>query len=173
MAAYKGKPRKRRSGIIAVRLDSALALATLTNATALTTALSPSENVEGNSLYCISADLLLSLDSMTPGEGPIIVGCNHDSYSVTQIKEFLESDALDFTNKLEIERSRRQIREWGVFAVAVSGEVLNDGKPLRVRIRFPVELGHSPNIFAFNKSGATLTTGGRLGWSGKMYVRRM
>ncbi len=167
---HKGK---RRSGVIAVEVDGSLALSTLASETVLASNISPSESVEGNTLYAISADLLISLRNMTAGEGPIIVGCAHDDYSVTEIQEALQADNLDFTNKIEQEQGRRQVRRWGQFAVISSQEVLNDGKPLRVYIRIPMELGHQIKIWAWNKSGAVLTTGGVLTWSGKLFVRRM
>jgi len=150
-----------------------MALGTLADATVVAADLSPSESVEGNTLFAISADLLIAIHGMTAGQGPIIVGCSHDDYSVTEIKEALEADNLDFTNKTEGERARRQVREWGQFAVVSTDEVLNDGKPLRVFIRIPMELGHQVKIWAFNKSDAPLTTGGLLDWTGKLFVRRM
>ncbi len=172
MAKHK-RLRSFKSRVIAVQVDGGLALSTLGSETVLAADISPSESVEGNTLFAISADLLLSLKNMTAGEGPIIVGCAHDDYSVVEIKEALEADNLDFTNKIEAERSRRQVRRWGQFSVLGAQEVLNDGRPLRVFIRVPLELGHNLKIFAYNKSGAPLTTGGALTWTGKLFVRRM
>lgn len=166
-------PKKGRKGrITAVRAHGELALSTLGDNATLGANMFASA-VEGSDIYLISGDILLNMKGMAGSEGPILVGCAHDDYTDAEVTENLQADHLDFSDKIEMEKARRVVREWGQFSALDTDEVLNDGKPLRVRFRFRSEEGHNVKIWAHNFSGATLTTGAVLGWSGKVYVRKL
>ncbi len=108
----------------------------------------------------------------TASEGPIMVGYAHNDYSVTEIKEALEAEAAMATgDKVANEQANRLVRLVGTFQGALTDEVLNDGKPIRTRLNWAIPLGGNVAVFAYNRSGATLTTGSVIVNSGKARIR--
>ncbi len=124
------------------------------------------------SFRLLSYNTMWGLRGQTPGEGPIVVGYAHDDYSVTEIKEALEAEATMTTaNKVAGEQANRLVRKVGTFPGADEDEVLNDGKPIRTRLNWAIPLGSNISVFAWNRSGATLTTGAVLSCQGDARVR--
>ncbi len=164
--------KKRRGRVIAVRVHVEFALSTLADNTVLSTNLFQ-DSVEGNTLYMISADLVITARGITAGEGPILIGCSDDDYSVTEIKECIEADNLDLSDQIQMERARRKVRIWGQTAGAATDEVLNNGNIKRYRMRIMSQLGHNLSLWAMNLSGGTLTTGQVLVVTGTAYLRRI
>ncbi len=163
------KSRRRRSRLIVAPLQGSMALGTLGEGIVIS---SPIENSTlDRELFVISGDVQPVLVGATAQEGPIYVGVAHGDLSVTEIKEALEADALDQGDQIAQERARRKVRQFGVFMVLLPNSELNDGLPVRVKIKFVVEAGNVLNIFCYNRSGSQLTTGAILKWTGKLYCK--
>ncbi len=152
-----------------VRYTPSLALSTLGSATALTSAIYG--NADG--VYRImSLSSVWALRGHTGGEGPLHVGYAHGDYTVTEIKEFMESaSAISIGNKILNEQANRQIRHVGTFNGLLTEEVLNDGKPIKTRLNWAIPIGVNLNMFLYNDSGAALTTGSIVDCTGKGWVK--
>ncbi len=119
-----------------------------------------------------SISTLWGMSGATAGEGPIIVGYAHSDYTVTEIKEALESNAsISIGLKVEQERANRLVRVVGTFANDGTEESLNDGKFIKTKLNWAMSIGKFINIFAYNDSGATLTTGQVVKTQGKLWVK--
>ncbi len=160
--------KKRRRGFFAVPVTTSVALSTLVNGIVIQTGLT---SAFGREAFLISADLLWTLQNATATEGPIQVGLSHNNYSVTEVKEMLDSSSLDTSDKITQEQQRRAVRRAGIFSVLGADEVLNDGMPLRTRIKFGVNDGDVLNMWVMNLSGGTLTTGATVRAIGTLYGR--
>lgn len=160
--------RKRNRNFTAIPVKMELALAALADNTVLTGDLL---GTLGRGLYVVSADLTWSLRDKTAGQGPINVGICHGDYSVTEVAEALSS-WTDPDDKIATEKARRLVRRVGVFSGNNSTEEsLNDGKPIRTKVKIAIGDGQSLKAFALNDSGAALTTGSILQCYGMIYGR--
>ncbi len=122
--------------------------------------------------FAVSMDGLWSLINATPGEGPIEVGVAHSDYSDAEIEEWIENQgSWGSSDLVGQEVAKRKIRSVGEFANNVTDEVLNDGKPIRTRLRFMLNAGATLKYWAYNRSGAALTTGGSVSLSGNIWLR--
>ncbi len=164
--AKKGRGRGR---FAVVRVEGDQTLAALANVTVAKAAIHDVSATRG--VWSISCDLTLSMKGITPGEGPLFVGVCHSDYSVTEVKECLEADSLDFGNKIEREQAKRLVRDAGVFMNITEDNTLNQGMPIRIKTGFFIEDGKSLDLWVFNKSGVALTTGSSVVALGKHYLR--
>ncbi len=124
-------------------------------------------------MWFISAELVWGLQGLTGGEGPITVGLAHNDYSAAEIEEFIESSASwDAGDKIAQERRRRKIRVVGIFDGLSANEVLNNGLPIKTYLGMSIEEGQTLSTFAYNQSGATLTTGAALRLNGGVNARQ-
>lgn len=123
--------------------------------------------------YFISADLTVAKRSGTAGEGPLHVYLAHSDYTAAEIQEFIDNaDGFGETDDLIAkEKSRRLIRYVGAFPGVDPDEVLNDGRPVRIRGRFRVGAGDAVNLAVYNTAGAQLTTGTIVTCRGRFYYR--
>lgn len=170
LMAKKRSRRSRRSNFVALNITrQGFALSTLGNVTALT------ENMIGNlteDLYCISMDVCVAWEGLTVGEGPILVGFAHGDLSVTEIKESLEAEPTGPDDIIAIERTRRPVRKIGIISPVAASGFLNDGKMIRVKMKFTIPDGKPINFFAYNMDqSAALTTGCILSYNGTLYGR--
>jgi len=155
-AMAKRRP-KRRFTLRPVRGSGQLTLSTLASATALTGTM---WGAADGAYRVMSVSRTWALRALTAGEGPIHVGYAHGDYTVTEIKEFIEnSAAISVGDKIAQEKANRLIRVIGSFNGLSTNEVLNDGKPMKTRLNWFIPIGTVLNQFAYNDSGATLTTG--------------
>jgi len=116
--------------------------------------------------------LTWSLRDLTPGEGPIFVGLAHGDYTAAEIEEWLEAtSAIQQGDKIAQEQSSRLCRRVGSFAGALAEETLNDGKPIRTKLNWMMATGQTLQMWAYNRSGATLTTGGSIVAEGTGFLR--
>ncbi len=110
----------------------------------------------------------------TLGEGPIIVGFAHSNYTVTEIKECLESSSsIAVGLKIEQEQSNRLVRIVGTFG-SKTDESLRNGLPVKTRLNWLIPAsgsGVEVNIFAYNDGGSALTTGTVIKFNGDMWVK--
>ncbi len=110
-------------------------------------------------------------------DGPVTVGFAHSDYSVTEIKEALESAlSISPSDKISAERARRLVRIVGQFTPQVQdatsgGMVLNDGKPISTRLNWPMSIGMQVNIFAYNNDNNALQTGAIVHAMGDLWVK--
>ncbi len=121
--------------------------------------------------YWLSVDLEWSIRDQTPGEGPIEVGIAHSDYTVTEILENLAVNLTGPGNKVGQEQQRRLIRRSGTFPGTVESEVLRDGTAIRTRAKFMLDGGEGPAFWALNRSGAALSGGAIVRFSGTMFGR--
>lgn len=151
-----------------IKVNATLALSTLANNTALA-----GDIIDLNDdIRVISSDLTWTLRDLTAGEGGIDVGLNADAYTVAQIAEALDASPSDRGDQVSLEHSRRKVRLVGTFDGQLANEVLNDGKKIRTRkLYWNFAADRDLQMFAMNRSGATLTTGSELKVSGVLYCQ--
>ncbi len=96
----------------------------------------------------------------TVGEGPVTVFAAHSDYSNTEIEEALEAvTSWDMGDLIAREQANRKVRVIGTFTLNDQGEeVLNDGKPMRVRLGWMLEAGDTVQFGLLATSG-NITTG--------------
>lgn len=160
--------RGRRGTIIAGKVLAGFDLLTLGNTAVKGETLT--DTVDSKA-FLISADLVWSLKG-TAGEGPIEVGVAHSDYSDTEIEEWIEANgSWNQGDKIQQERAKRKCRRVGIFALQDASEVLNDGKPIRTKCGWMLEEDQTLKVWAYNRSGATLTTGTVVKCDGTCYLR--
>ncbi len=165
------KPAKRRAfNLRGVQSSGSLALGTLGTVTAITSAALAAAD---GAYRIMSASLTWALEDFTAGEGPIVVGFAHGDYTVTEIKECIESGAsISIGDKIANERANRLVRRVGVFDGVAGAEKLNDGKPIKTRLNWAIPIGKTLSLFAYNDGIVTnLTTGALVRINGKFWVR--
>ncbi len=120
----------------------------------------------------ISTDLTAVLRDLSAGEGPIEFGLAAAAYTVAEIIEALDASPIQQYGT-EMERSKRSVRSYGKFEGAVDSQAsLNDGLPVRRKMFLRLFPGAaSPKVWAVNRSGAPLTTGGVVEVSGTHWGR--
>ncbi len=171
MAHRKGR-RRYNANFVVIRFQASLPLSTLASNTVLLTSLFGGQ-LNDRAVRLVSIDGYWAIRGATAGEGPIMVGVSHSDYSVAEIKECLVSNALDTGDMIAVEQSRRLVREAGQFGNLGTNEVLNDGRPKRTKVGITTPVGFDYSVWAWNKSGAVLTTGQVLEVSGKAYIIKL
>ncbi len=168
MAKRKGKAR-RRFNLRMVRTSAQLALGTLGNVTVINGAVFG--NADG-AYRIMSTNVLWTMKNLTAGEGPIHVGYAHGDYTVTEIKEAIESaSSISIGNMVEQERGQRRVRLVGSFSGEVGEEALNEGRKIRTKLNWLIPIGTNFNMFAYNDSGVNpLTTGAIVDHTGQCWV---
>ncbi len=150
-----------------VRLTAEETLGTLASDTALTQTLT---GTSANAYRAISVIASWGVVGLTDGDGPIHVGLAHSDYSVTEIKECIESQAsIDQGDKVANERADRLVRTLG--QCSFGQPQLNDGKPMKTRLNWLIGIGDSVNMFSWNEGTGSLTTGAFTSVSGDMWVK--
>ncbi len=156
LLARHGKSR-RRGRVIKGDVDEELPLATLGDNTLVSSDLA---NTVNEKTFILSFESTWSIQALTPGQGPIVVGIAHSDYTDGEIQEWVtNSGSWDEGNLVAQEQGRRKIRLVGTFSGEVADETLNDGKPIKTTCKFMLLQGQTLSVWAFNKSGAALTTG--------------
>ncbi len=164
--AKKGRSRRDRN-FVAIPFTQGITLSTLGDNTLLSAAIL----TFGEDFYCVSADLTFTARGMTSGEGPVHVGLSHGDLTDTEILEAVDASVTDPDDIIAKERSRRPVRKVGAFQMLSTDEVLNNGVPIRRKVMMSVGDGHSMDIWALNRAGQTLTTGGFIQCEGTLYGR--
>ncbi len=124
--------------------------------------------------FVISADLHFEIRDGTVGEGPLQVGLAHGDYTVTEIKECLDVDLSNPSDKIAVERSRRLVRRAGFFQqnLSAAGEQMpQNGEVKRYKLKWMINDGVSLDFWVHNQSGGALTGGGTVIVSGTLYGR--
>ena len=150
-----------------VRVTTEKALATLASDTALKQTLTGTSSSE---YRLVTAKIAWALVGLTAGEGPITVGFSHSDYTVLEIKECLESQSsISQGDKIATEQANRLVRVVGILSEANSS--LNDGRPIKTRLNWRVQIGQSVDIFIWNESTGALTTGAFVNVAGDIWVK--
>jgi len=172
MAKHGKRRGSSRYSLRRVNTTAGITLGALANQIVVTGALTGSAD---GAYRIISVSGVWSLKNAFAGEGPVTVGFAHSDYSVTEIKEALESGAsISIGLKVEQERTRRLVRVVGQFAgptIDAQDQTLNDGKPIKTRLNWFIPIGKAVNLFAYNDSGAVLQTNGIVDFTGPLWVK--
>lgn len=165
--------KRRRSGAVSMgRAMGTLALGTLADNTLIGTNFAEQNGTREK--YLISADIIATMKNHTGGEGPIAVGVAHGDYSDAEIEAWFENANTFSENDLVNQEVRkRKCRQVGVFSGLSTDEVLNDGKPIRVPLRFVWGDSQYLKLWAYNYSDGTLTTGSIVDMNAQIYYRRV
>lgn len=165
---------KRRKGAGSARgrfqvwpVDQAVALSTLGSDTVIKQVL---VNLTQD-VYLNSSDLIAYAEGMTAGEGPLLVGLCDNDLTVTEIAEALAAAPPSQSARIERERATRPVRTMGVIINPGTGLIgaVEDGKKLRVPIKWFQGAGADIAFFIQNKGAAALTTGSVAKVTGKLY----
>ncbi len=171
LAAKRTPKRRRRYNLRRVRISPGLALSTLAVGTVVKVGLTGASTI---AYRAISLSGRWSLDDLTAGEGPIVVGYAHSDYTIGEIKECIESaNSISPGLKIEQERSNRLVRSVGILGPEANS-VLNNGLPVKTRLNWKIPASSSGNevvMFAYNDGSALLTTGAFLRMNGNMWVQ--
>ncbi len=166
------RPRKnfRRKGFVAIPFSATLALSTTADGAVLS---GPLMAAFGEDIFVISVDIQFVIISLTAGQVPIMVGFAHGDLSDTEIAEALGAELTDPDDIIARERARRPVRRVGNLVGDVNAVdlFLNGGVPVRQSIKMSIGDGHTLNMWAQNRTGATLTTGAILKAEGTMFGR--
>ena len=168
MARKSRRRRGRRKGFVAIPFEVVHTLGSLADVTVGTF------DVLGTfarNIYLISADAVITMREHTPGEGPIVYGFAAGDLTSSEILEKLQAELTDPSDIIQMERSRRPVRQTGVFPGLSSEEALNDGRNTRTRLKFGITNGKTLDVWAYNRSGNALTTGTVINVLGTLYGR--
>ncbi len=141
------------------KLETVLPLGALVDAIAVIGG-TPIDSSRANGVRILDLWMAVSFTGHTVGEGPILYGLGRDLESVTLLKEALEADPQGFSDKDELEKTTRNVMVLGYLS-DIGSAVSNQWQGMR-KIKFPWKLipeGSDLQVWAFNRSGATLTTG--------------
>ncbi len=143
-------------------INHVLSLGTLAGRTLVGSALS---DTLGEVSTITSVVARYSLRSYTPADddGPILCGFAHADYTDAEIEEVLEVvDSWNRSNKIDLERSRRLVRQIGVFepnaADPLAPMALNDGKPIKTKINWTMQSGQTLRFWCYNLGTSALAT---------------
>ncbi len=125
----------------------------------------------GEDIFVMSADVLAMVRDLTGGETPLEFGVTHSDLSVAEVDEALTAEVTDPDDIIAKERARRPVRRIGLFNGVSTQQQFNDGNPKRVKIKFSIGNGFNLDFWIKNRSGAILTTGAIVEFSGTLFGR--
>ncbi len=148
-------------------MTPAQALGTLAGVTALTTGITGAAD---GAYRAVSVNGIHSILGLTAAEGPVTVGFAHSDYTVTEIKEAIESAlSISVGDKIAQEKANRLVRVVG--EISAAEPLLNEGMPVKTRLNWFIPIGKFVNMFAYNNNSTLLTTGGIQNFSGDLWVK--
>ncbi len=162
------RSRKRHPNFVVLKVNASFSLLTLAaNVAVKADLIALSDDVE-----IISSRLTYSLRGATAGEGPLQVGLAKSAYSEAQIVEAMDASPSSRSDDIQLERTKRKVRNVGSFSGQDADEVLNDGKPIFTRKMY-WKLANADDlvVWVINRSAATLTTGTNIVVNGEVYAR--
>ncbi len=166
----KHPKRRRRTGFRVLPFSVGAAAGTVANGAVATATVS---DVVDDRVWFMSLHTTVGTRGFTAGEGPIVVGVAHSDYTAAEIEECLEAQAAwDSSDLVAREQARRKVRTIGTFPIVTANDVLNDGRQMKIKLGWMAELGMTLDFWIWNKSGATLTTGGIVTFDGRVYASR-
>ncbi len=158
--ARKGR-RRRTANFGVIPQDPVITLSTLADDTVISgSALTLTQDFHWKSCDVES----LGVRNQTPGEGPVLIGIAAPELTVVEIEESIDAVPTSQYDYPAVEHARRPVRVIGMFPSITADENLSQGEYRKrqrlgrvLRIPAGKEL---PQIFAYNRSGGPLTTGG-------------
>lgn len=124
--------------------------------------------------FLISHEAVWFLRESTALEGGLLVGIAHSDYSDAEVEAFIENTgSWDEGDLIGQEVGKRKIRIVGQFGAFAQDMSLNEGVPIKTICKFILNAGDSLRLWAYNLSGATLTTGSVVTNSGHVWLRPM
>ncbi len=169
MARKRGHGGRKRRPLQPIPFQVQFSLGALVNDVVISSDMLPSVFTED--FWCSSVYATWAIRGLTPTEGPISVGLAHNDYTVTEIAEATDVTLTGPGSKIEQERSRRLVRKVGTFRGLESNEILKNGVDIRTGMKFTIEDGKMIEVWAQNRSAATLTTGAVVEVEGVAYGR--
>ncbi len=169
LAKRRGRGR-RRYNLRLVRINPDLALSTLASKTVITLGLVGSAD---GAYRCISVRASWTLKGASAADGPILFGYAHSDFTVTEIKEAIETAAsISVGDQVSQERANRKVRVVGQMDNVSSGvNSFNDGRPLKTRLNWLIPIGKAVNMWCYNDGAALLTTGSIVSCTGNLWVK--
>ncbi len=96
------------------------------------------------------------------GDGPIYLGVAHGDYTLAEIEEFIETtNSWDEGNLISQEIAKRKIRIAGIIQSSdapADVQVLNDGKPVKLKLNWILLQSQTLQAFAYNSGSSALAT---------------
>ncbi len=167
----KHRATRKRTRLIKGNVDESLALGTLANNTLVGANFG---DIVQERTFALSMNATWLLRDSTALEGGLVVGVAHSNYTDSEVEAYIENtgfwDEGDLSNQ---EIARRKVRVVGTFGALGEDVALNDGKPIKTVLKFILNQGATLKLFAYNRSGAALTTGGFILISGWAWLRPM
>lgn len=165
----RGRYTGRRTKLLKGQINEALVLGTLAANTLV--GVNFDEAVSDRS-FLLSMEAIWSLRDATSLEGGVMVGIAHNDYTDAEIEETIEATgSWDEGDLVQQERAKRKIRRIGTFGGLASDLVLNDGKPIKTKLMFSISEGQTLKLWAYNLTGAALTTGSVVHAEGHVWIR--
>ncbi len=124
----------------------------------------------------ISADLAFALTDLAAliDDGQEF-GIAHSDYSAAEIEECLESTGQwNLSDKVSVERANRLVRTLGFFdgAPGTDGSKShNNGKPVHIKLNWPIGVGMGIVIWVRNGSDTVYTTGTNIAVNGHFWIK--
>ncbi len=165
----RSRKRRRDSNFVVIPINAGQSLVTLADDTVLATSMI----TFGQDLWLISIEGTHSVRNATPGEGPLGVGFAHGALAVAEIEEALDAAPTSQDDFLANEQASRKVRHAGDFDLRVADQTLANGEKIKTRLGFKLISGAQLDLYAYNRSGGSLTTGALQSFSGKLFARWM
>lgn len=151
-------------------LDIQLDLSTLAAATVVKTA----AITLTDAAFLYSGKFTWTMHDIPVNTGIIKVGLCHDDFTNSEIAAFLTAAApVTKGDKVAREISTRGkfIKRVGVFPLEVLSESLNDGKPIKTKLRFDIQQGRALAMYAMNVSDTVRTGNAHVSMNGPLWGR--
>ncbi len=149
------------SGYVKGNIDLNFNLGSLAGADVLAQATQDAVS-ERSRITSIDCSYAISNQTPTADAGPLIMGVSHSDYSDAEIEEWIElQTGWDVADLVSREISSRLIRRIGTFPgveVATEDAVLNNGRPVKTRLNWPLESGQNLKFWVYNTGTAALAT---------------
>ncbi len=168
LLAAKRRSSRRRFYLREVRVTANSGdLSTLAAATVIKTTVLP--DPVGRAYRAMSFKGTWAIQALAAADGPIVVGFAHGDYTITEIKEAIESvGSIVQGNKIAQEQSNRLVRIVGTFTG--DRDMLNNGNPIKTRLNWPIQIGQTLDMFVYN-DGSVMTTGAFQKINGSFWVK--
>lgn len=161
MAKHGRKFRRYLAGAV----DNEITLSTLGPATVIS---DPVDDTVIEEAFVSSVDATWSIkgyDQSQATAGPVSCGWAHSDYTSAEIEEWIESQgSWDQGDLRSQEIAKRKIKWVGTFEADIaSGNLsivtLNDGRPIKTKLRWMLSTGQTLRMWAYNTGAAALDTG--------------
>ncbi len=168
--ASKPKRRSRRFNLRRVRTQQQIVLSTLAAKDLIASALIPAST---DTYRLVSLKGVWTIQGLTAGEGPILVGVARGGYSDAEVEEAIEASNIDRGTLAKQEQANRFVREIGVLIATGAGTQgsLNDGKAVSTKLNWLIPIGETFSMWAYNVSAGALQTGASVDHIGNAWVK--